>query len=197
MHTRTFDCSPFEKINYPHQTPQSWVGHGGILKEANNKRFPQTRVWEHLLHNTDACRSVVKNPPSNAGDVGSIPRSERSPGERNGILEWIFQYSCLENPMGRWAWWATVHGGHKWVGHNLVTKQQTLHCKWTSRKLSIYLFFPHIFSYLQTKQNKTSENQLHISYFRIFGLFLANRHSSCTPEVHVNCVYYLVVNHSI
>ena len=50
---------------------------------------------------------MVKNPPANAGDTGSIPRSGRSPGEGNG---YPFQYSCLENPMDRGAWWAIVHG---------------------------------------------------------------------------------------
>ena len=42
--------------------------------------------------------SVVKNPPANAGDVGLIPGSRRSPGERNGNL---FQFSCLENSIDR------------------------------------------------------------------------------------------------
>ena len=51
--------------------------------------------------------SVVKNPPDNAGDTGSIPGSGRCPGEGNGNL---FQYPCLENPMDRGAWQATVHG---------------------------------------------------------------------------------------
>ena len=41
------------------------------------------------------------------GDLGLIPGSERSPGEGNGNP---LQYSCLENPMHRGAWWATVHG---------------------------------------------------------------------------------------
>ena len=50
---------------------------------------------------------VVKNPPANAGDSSSIPGSGRSPGDRNGIP---LQYSCLENPMDRGNWWATVHG---------------------------------------------------------------------------------------
>ena len=53
--------------------------------------------------------SVVKNPPANAGDardVGSIPGSGRFYGEGNSNL---LQYSCLENPMDRGAWWATVH----------------------------------------------------------------------------------------
>ena len=43
----------------------------------------------------------------NAGDPGSIPGLGRSPGEGNGHP---FQYSCLENPMDRGAWQATVHG---------------------------------------------------------------------------------------
>ena len=51
--------------------------------------------------------SVVKNPPANAGDVGSIPGSGRSPGEGNGNP---LQYSCLGNTMNREAWWARVHG---------------------------------------------------------------------------------------
>ena len=51
--------------------------------------------------------SVVKNPPANAGDAGFIRGSGRSPGVGNGNP---LQYSCLEHPMDRGAWWATVHG---------------------------------------------------------------------------------------
>ena len=43
----------------------------------------------------------------NVGDPGSIPGSGRSPGDGNGSL---LQHSCLENPMDRGAWRATVHG---------------------------------------------------------------------------------------
>ena len=53
--------------------------------------------------------SVVKNPPANAGDakeVGLISESGRSPGEGNVSP---LQYSCLQNPVGRGAWRATVH----------------------------------------------------------------------------------------
>ena len=50
--------------------------------------------------------SVVKNPPANAGDAGSIPGSGRSSGEGNDNP---LQYSCLENSMDKGAWWATVH----------------------------------------------------------------------------------------
>ena len=53
---------------------------------------------------------MVKNLPANAGDKGSIPESGRSPGEGNGSP---LQYSCLENPMDRGTWWATVHGIRK------------------------------------------------------------------------------------
>ena len=61
----------------------------------------------------DVCASqvalMVKNLPANAGDirdVGLITELGRSPGGRYGNL---LQYSCLENPMDREAWWATVH----------------------------------------------------------------------------------------
>ena len=43
----------------------------------------------------------------NAGDLGSIPGLGKSPGEGNGNL---LQYSCLENPRDRGAWWAAVYG---------------------------------------------------------------------------------------
>ena len=55
----------------------------------------------------------------NAGDPGSIPRLERSPGEENGNP---LQYSCLENSMDGGARWATVHGVAKsWTRMNDFT----------------------------------------------------------------------------
>ena len=48
-----------------------------------------------------------KESACNVGDLGSIPGSKRSPGEGNGNS---LRYSCLENPMDRGAWPATVHG---------------------------------------------------------------------------------------
>ena len=51
--------------------------------------------------------SVVKNPPANEGDMGSIPGSGRSSGEGSGTP---LQSSCLGKPMNRGAWWATVSG---------------------------------------------------------------------------------------
>ena len=76
------------------------TGHQGIWKRTmRRKGFPGG--------------SVVKNLPANAGDagdVGSIPGSRRSPGVGNGNP---LQYSCLGNPMDRGAWWATVPWGYK------------------------------------------------------------------------------------
>ena len=54
--------------------------------------------------------SVVKNLPANAGeagDVGVTPELRRCSREQSGCT---LQYSCLGNPMGGGAWWATVHG---------------------------------------------------------------------------------------
>ena len=54
--------------------------------------------------------AVAKNRPADGGDrrdAGSTPGSGRSPGGGRGNP---FQHSCLENPMDRGAWWATVHG---------------------------------------------------------------------------------------
>jgi len=52
---------------------------------------------------------VVKNLPANAEDAGLIPESGRFPREGNGNR---LQYYCLENPMDRGAWQATVHGAY-------------------------------------------------------------------------------------
>ena len=67
---------------------------------------------------------MVKNLPANAGDMGLIPGLGRSPGKGNGNP---LQYSCLENPMDRGAWWAAVHGAAKVLDMfcpSLLTKQQ-------------------------------------------------------------------------
>ena len=66
------------------------------------------------------CSSVGKESACNAGDPGLIPGSGRSPGEGNGNP---LQYSCMENPMNRGPWQATVHGVAR-VRHDLVTKRQ-------------------------------------------------------------------------
>ena len=65
--------------------------------------------------------SAVKNPPTNAGDLGLIPGLGRSPGEGNGNP---FQYSCLENSVDRSLTGCSPWGYNR-VQHNLVTKQQS------------------------------------------------------------------------
>ena len=67
--------------------------------------------WQNTqLKRASQVAQWAKSPPAHAGDtgdVGSIPGSGRSPGAGNGNP---LQYSCLENPMDRGAWQATVHG---------------------------------------------------------------------------------------
>ena len=63
-----------------------------------------------MLSGASQVALVVKYLPANArdtGDAGLIPRLGRSPGEEHGNP---LQYSCLENPTDREAWWAAVHG---------------------------------------------------------------------------------------
>ena len=75
----------------------------------------------------------------NAGDAGSIPGSGRSPGGGNCNL---LQYSCLENPMDRGAWPATVHG---------VTKSQT---RLSTRAGTVSLGFHYTCNYVRNKFEK-------------------------------------------
>ena len=80
------------------------VGGDGTLEIIKQEIFLPSRSWGF------PGGSAVKNPPSSAGDMGSIPRSERSPGEGNGNP---LQYSCGGNPMDSGAWQALVHGVSK------------------------------------------------------------------------------------
>ena len=69
-------------------------------KQTTNSLIPVVSFQRDFLGG-----SVIKNPLADAGDMGSIPGSGRSPGEGNGSS---LQYSCLQNPMDRGAWRATV-----------------------------------------------------------------------------------------
>ena len=75
-----------------------WATVHGVTKS-------RTRLSD-FTHSTPSGGSVMKNPPANARDMSSIPGWGRSLGEGNGDP---LQYSCLEHPMDRGAWWATVH----------------------------------------------------------------------------------------
>ena len=92
----------------PDEGQWEMMGEGVLLRSA--------QTWEIFWHWT--CRSIGaslvahKVSACNAGDLGLIPESGRSPGEGTSL-----QYSCLENSMDREAWQAIVHGVAKnWTG---------------------------------------------------------------------------------
>ena len=107
--------------------------------------------WNHVLWNqtslglsfdliictTPQVALVAKNLPVNTGnikDMDSIHGIKRSPIGGNGKP---LQYSCLENPMDRGAWWAMVHG---------ITKSQTW-LKQLSRHIIIYYYYYYYYYY--------------------------------------------------
>ena len=96
----------------PHQLNQN-LTLDNFLAHFPPLHLPHVHSWASLV------AQIVKNPPANAGNVGSTPGSGRSPGEKNGNP---LQYSCLGNPMDRGTWRAIVHG---------VTKSQTRLSEWT------------------------------------------------------------------
>ena len=81
-----------------------------IYKQTHVYRYTHTHKYIHIhIYMGFPGDSVVKNLPTNARDVkeaGSVSSSGRDPG---GGHSNPLQYSCLENPMDRGAWWATVH----------------------------------------------------------------------------------------
>ena len=83
---------------------------------------------------------MIKNLPASVGDIrdmGSIPGLGRSPGGGHGNP---LQYSCLENPMDRGAWWATVHGvAESW------TQLKDLACRHMSSVSMSLVFTVHMY----------------------------------------------------
>ena len=104
-----------ESLYEPAKSRTSNSTHGCFFKESKNTHLKQ------YMHSYRASQVVLvlKNLPANAGNVGLIPGLGKFPGGRHGNP---LQYSCLENPMDRRAWQATVH----WI-----TKSQTWP-KWLS-----------------------------------------------------------------
>ena len=89
--------------------------------------------------------SGIKNLPAHAGDLGLIPGWGRSPERGNGNP---LQCSCLENPMDRGTWWATVYG---------AAESQTCLSTWQAIKVSL----------------KTKFLYAHLYMFILFALFFA------------------------
>ena len=117
--------------------------------------------------------SEVKASAYNAGDPGSIPGLERSPGEGNGTP---LQYSCLENPMDGGVWWATVHR---------VTESQT----WLSD-----------FTFTLWK-NKVLHSLFYCSLMGIhfvmvselpFYLFHLLKHNTCQDSTWICCMFRII-----
>ena len=79
-----------------------------VVSEGKERVDYSSRMWRwEVAGDMGPSSSGGKESACNAGDLGLIPESGRSPGEGNGNP---LQYSCLENSMDEGAWWATVHG---------------------------------------------------------------------------------------
>ena len=106
--TFTFHFHALEKEMATHSTVLAWripgTAEPGGLPSMGSHRVRHD--GSDLAATASDC-SVVKNSPANAGNLVSVPRLGRSPGGGHGNP---IQYSCLDNPMDREAWWATVHG---------------------------------------------------------------------------------------
>ena len=108
--------------------------------------------------------SVVKNSPGNAGDAGSIPGLARFPGEGNGNP---LQYSCLEKPMDRGAWQATVHG---------ITKSWTQLSDWTTTiyiltiEYNSNIYYKYLYMYFNYKYFILCLNIFFLSKLRTVGV---------------------------
>ena len=79
-----------------------------LLKAEEGEKGPWGQVRGQPAQGGPSWRLSGKDSACNAGDMGSIPGLGRSPGGGNGNS---LQYSCLENPMHRGAWWATDSPG--------------------------------------------------------------------------------------
>ena len=88
---------------------QSWDFESGPFPNSHSHKTNLSLLWIYFVlwelmgfpGGSDGKASAC-----NARDLGLIPGSRKSPGEGNGNP---LQHSCLENPMDRGAWWATVH----------------------------------------------------------------------------------------
>ena len=100
------------------------------------------RTIPHFFENSKIVRgfsggSGVRNPPANAGDMGSIPESGKSSREENGNP---LQYPCLGNPINRGTWGVQSIGLQR-LGHNLATQKQQNQAKRVINKYCIACIF--------------------------------------------------------
>ena len=102
----------------------------------------------------------INNLPANAGYTGLISASGRSPGEGNG---YSLQYSCLENPMDRGAWRATVHR---------VAKNQTGLSDWATAAATTHRDGCVVMAQVETVSS--SEKFLSIHHYSVFQCFVVN-----------------------
>ena len=144
---------------------------------------------------------MVKNPPANAGDagdVGLIPGSGRSPGGGNSSP---LQYSCLENPMGRGAWQATVHGvTESWTWLRIHTHMFPpcpfpgeffffFYRKWCwilSKAFSLLIEMLIQFLFIKATTSKTTrlKSQCFLIFYLTWGYM-----TKCTKKVGIICKY--------
>ena len=152
--TFTFHFHALEKEMATHSSVLAWripgTGEPGGLLSVGSHRVGHD--WSDLA----AAAAEVKASACNAGDLDSIPGSGRSPGEGNGNP---LHYSCLENPMGRGAWWAIVHG---------VTKSQT--------RLSDFTSLKHIKSIFLVMK---AYHKYSLTMWFLLTAFIINEHPGC------------------
>ena len=109
-----------EQAPIHHQSPTVRRGvafHPAVIRISSKKMVYKKLHTLAVVFGLPRWRQWVQNPPANAGDLtgdpGSLPGSGRCPGEGNGNP---LQYSYLENPIDRGAWWATAHSvAQSWI----------------------------------------------------------------------------------
>ena len=102
--------------------PLGWTGWISLKSKGLQHCSSKASILQHwAFFSTELSGSDGKASAYNAGDLGSIPGSERSPGEGNGNP---LQYSCLENPMDGGAWWRSLVGYSSWGRKESDTTEQ-------------------------------------------------------------------------
>ena len=119
-----------------------------VFTSCQNKLYKFICFWSAFLFLRSFPGGMWKNLPATAADTGSVPGSERSPGGENGNP---LKCACLENSMGRGAWWNTVLGIAKsWARLRVHAYTHTHTQIWIKfiYKISKYNYFiPTLFSF--------------------------------------------------